>query len=39
MAELPLDYLIKHFASPLAGFLRAEDSYDLAALRMGQNAQ
>jgi hypothetical protein len=34
MAELPLDYLSKHFASPLAVFLRAEYWYDLAALRI-----
>jgi hypothetical protein len=33
MAELPFDYLSKHFASPLAGFLRADDSYNLAALK------
>jgi hypothetical protein len=32
MAELPLDYLSKHFASPLARLPGAEDLYDLVTL-------
>ena len=36
MAKLPLDYLGKHFARPLARFVRAEDSYDFASLRTSQ---
>ena len=36
MTKLPLDYLGKHFARPLARFVRAENSYDFAPLRISQ---
>ena len=33
MVKLPLDYFSKHFACPLAGFVRAENPYNFAPLR------